>query len=131
MGGNQRCGGVAFEEIPQRELREHIKKREGFLVGIGVAFKEIPQRELRVRMPWFLPPHRQTHVAFKEIPQRELRDATLTDTMMSDGISPVAFEEILQRELRACLSFQRYIGYCSLSCNKRNPTKGIERGMVF
>ena len=42
---------VAFEEIPQRELRASLTVKVPCSVCIFVAFEEIPQRELRAARP--------------------------------------------------------------------------------
>ena len=120
---------VAFEEIPQRELRDlrrglpHCRWKI-----LRVAFEEIPQRELRDSYrccstpnlfrtlhskkshkgnwePFNTFPHgeigRIHNVAFEEIPQRELR---VNQRPVGPNRQPtwqyVAFEEIPQRELR-------------------------------
>ena len=45
-----------------------------WICSVFVAFNEIPQRELRVRLPLDYHVDVSLRVAFNEIPQRELRD---------------------------------------------------------
>ena len=145
---------VAFEEIPQRELRESpppcgraclcstrccirrnptkgIERKGGTgtarpLQQGGVAFEEIPQRELRVYLNFQYLTAANTSVAFEEIPQRELRELSEHHSHPPLTSSKVAFEEIPQRELRGFITGLWAIS-SGQSCIRRNPTKGIER----
>ena len=64
---------VAFEEIPQRELRDRIVSFLPWNSTVVVAFEEIPQRELRENKSFQSHSGHRHRVAFEEIPQRELR----------------------------------------------------------
>ena len=72
---------------------------------MGVAFEEIPQRELRVGMAFTLTGYFINNVAFEEIPQRELR-AGVVASGLERAFLKVAFEEIPQRELRVVLDIE-------------------------
>ena len=67
---------------------------------MNVAFEEIPQRELRGSYGRIYMRAENQYVAFEEIPQRELRDVFKVFVADSQILCRVAFEEIPQRELR-------------------------------
>ena len=69
-------------------------------------------------------------VAFEEIPQRELRE-NLCCLRVRFLKPTVAFEEIPQRELRVSSGLNLHVNLKTLRCIRRNPTKGIERLVLF
>ena len=117
---------VAFEEIPQRELRDEEVKPPACVLKDG-CIRRNPTKGIesggRVaafrRRAW-------RPVAFEEIPQRELR--AISNILSKSSPYPVAFEEIPQRELRVCNCCQSSAHFHTFRCIRRNPTKGIESG---
>ena len=147
---------VAFEEIPQRELRGlrivsrivavtqmlHSKKSHkgnwestpswstAYLGVLNtVAFEEIPQRELRDQ--YYLPrrgPRGMLRLHSKKSHKGNWEQRYAVPEHPQGVLDDVAFEEIPQRELREQLKSNHITEYVRWkSCIRRNPTKGIER----
>ena len=149
---------VAFEEIPQRELRVNYfnatqtppppqccirrnptKGIESHQLSLGprslevcpVAFEEIPQRELRDQKPSWVDAcgYHGFSVAFEEIPQRELRGKQISSTIQA---RPSCIRRNPTKGIESHIS-DSTLGddKPSLSCIRRNPTKGIESSLQF
>ena len=91
-----------------------------------VAFNEIPERELRVPFPEKVKKILYVAVAFNEIPERELRVLRAVHTRDARWQCFVAFNEIPERELRVMLTDGEWFGDYKSCCIQRNPRKGIE-----
>ena len=90
-----------------------------------VAFEEIPQRELRVALCPNTHQQQRLQVAFEEIPQRELREVSYRlTTRLPRQSCCIRRNPTKGIESSASLCLMLLLGLCC--CIRRNPTKGIE-----